>query len=368
MDFFGLGNAAEFNNPIGQLIKNATDPLLLGPDWSKNLDICDRVTHTKDGPVYAIRAISKRLQDSEKNTLYLALLLMETCMKNCGSYFASSVDKNVMDEIIAIAKGSKGNKNSTEALRLVQQWGRAYENDGKLRIFFDAYMMLRRSPGMVFPVEDVTDSAIYNASGPPAVQSSTKYVRLPHSCNCNEFLHAAILHSIVYVFQLVNCMSIYSGVTPASSATAVDVDMDADNNKLLSDLGTVMEKVRMCREMLLVSPGITQDELLSEIIGFLEACRDRMMDLIEAGSQGMLREDIFEECLKVNDAVTRTLEAEKVSINMWIVSLVSDGSFNRLASALKWTTMAEMLERRKKTVTASSTWKLQQHSQKPQMR
>lgn len=82
--------------------------------------------------------------------------------------------------------------------------------------------------------------------------------------------------------------------------------------KLQLDLSVVMEKVRLCREILLVSPGIKHDEALADVIGFLEACRDRMADVIEAGSQGLLGEDLFAEALKVNDAVLRTLDAERV--------------------------------------------------------
>jgi hypothetical protein len=83
----------------------------------------------------------------------------------------------------------------------------------------------------------------------------------------------------------------------------------------------VVEKVKLCREMLLVSPGIQSDEALSDVIGFLEACRDRMVDLIEAGTQGLLGETLFEEVLKVNDMVYRTLEAEKVS-SLFISSII----------------------------------------------
>ena len=83
----------------------------------------------------------------------------------------------------------------------------------------------------------------------------------------------------------------------------------------------MVEKVKLCREMLLVSPGIQSDEALSDVIGFLEACRDRMVDLIEAGTQGLLGETLFEEVLKVNDMVYRTLEAEKVS-SLFISSII----------------------------------------------
>jgi hypothetical protein len=44
MDFFGLGSATEMETPLGLLVKSATDPLLLGPDWAKNLEICDSIS------------------------------------------------------------------------------------------------------------------------------------------------------------------------------------------------------------------------------------------------------------------------------------------------------------------------------------
>ena len=39
----------------------------------------------------------------------------------------------------------------------------------------------------------------------------------------------------------------------------------------------------------------------------------RMDELIEAGTQGLLSEEMFEKALMVNDAVARTLDAERVS-------------------------------------------------------
>jgi hypothetical protein len=53
---------------------------------------------------------------------------------------------------------------------------------------------------------------------------------------------------------------------------------------------------------------------LLKIIGYLEACQNRMIDLIEAGTNGLLSEQIFSKCLRLNDAIIKTLEAEKVRI------------------------------------------------------
>ena len=97
------------------------------------------------------------------------------------------------------------------------------------------------------------------------------------------------------------------------------VEMVDPNEKITGDLNVVLEKIRLCREMLPESPGITQDDLLAEVVGFLEACQSRLLELIEVGlgsgggsEGGALSETVFEHCLRVNDALTRTLEAEKV--------------------------------------------------------
>lgn len=74
--------------------------------------------------------------------------------------------------------------------------------------------------------------------------------------------------------------------------------------------------------MLPESPGIYQDEILAEVIGFLEACQDRLNDLIEAGSAGVLNESDMELCLKVYESVMKTLEAEKVNYLFFIYFLI----------------------------------------------
>jgi hypothetical protein len=91
---------------------------------------------------------------------------------------------------------------------------------------------------------------------------------------------------------------------------------DQEFTKLEVDLLTVFEKVKLCREMLRESPGIQEDEALAEVVGFLEACRDRMADVIEAGTQGLLNEELLAKCFRANDAIFRTLDAEKVRVTI----------------------------------------------------
>ena len=98
-----------------------------------------------------MKAIQRRLQDSDPKIVYLALTMTETCMKNCGQIIAPFVTKSFMDDMISIAKGNKGIQNHEEALRLLQQWAKMFKNKvGPQSIFYDTYSMLRLR-GMRFP-------------------------------------------------------------------------------------------------------------------------------------------------------------------------------------------------------------------------
>jgi hypothetical protein len=278
---FGFGTAPELATPIGQQVKAATDSLRLIPDWTVNLQICDQINRRRgDTADQALRAIRKRLSDSEPQTVYLALMLMDTCMKNCGTEFAAIVDRTAIEDVATVARNSRGVKNADEALRLIATWGRAYESRrSSFPVFFDTYMTMK-SRGFTFPIIEESALRDYmpsNAGSSPPSMSPTQTVNIP---------------------------------TEPSTAPITAPNED-EFVKLQLDLAVVMEKVRLCREILLVSPGIKQDDALADVIGFLEACRDRMVDVIEAGSQGMLGEELFALALKVNDAVLRTLDAER---------------------------------------------------------
>jgi hypothetical protein len=53
--------------------------------------------------------------------------------------------------------------------------------------------------------------------------------------------------------------------------------------------------------------GIEHDDTLAEVVGFLEACQPRMVDLVEAGMQGMLGEDLLSLVFRINDDLIKTV-------------------------------------------------------------
>uniref|UniRef100_A0A2K6F159 Target of myb1 membrane trafficking protein n=1 Tax=Propithecus coquereli TaxID=379532 RepID=A0A2K6F159_PROCO len=85
MDFL-LGNP--FSSPVGQRIEKATDGSLQSEDWALNMEICDIINETEEGPRDAVRAVKKRIVGNKNfHEVMLALTVLETCVKNCGHRF-----------------------------------------------------------------------------------------------------------------------------------------------------------------------------------------------------------------------------------------------------------------------------------------
>ena len=98
------------------------------------------------------------------------------------------------------------------------------------------------------------------------------------------------------------------------SATGYDAGIGAPSGdqKIIKDLKVLDEQINLCREMLAAHPAGqsvagSSDEALLGVIGFLEACAPRMVELIEAAAQGALQEATLIECLEVNDRLTKVL-------------------------------------------------------------
>ena len=96
-----------------------------------------------------------------------------------------------------------------------------------------------------------------------------------------------------------------SGSTATSPTSAADT-------KILRDLELVKEKMDLCDTML--NPGfgetkisVNNSEAMLAVIGFLEACGPRMVELVEAAATGVLSETVFAEALSVNDRLQKQL-------------------------------------------------------------
>lgn len=86
--------------------EQATDGTLASENWSLNMEICDMVNETEEGPKDAIKAIRKRLvQNAGKNytVVMYTLTVLETCVKNCGKPFhILACSKDFIQELVRV--------------------------------------------------------------------------------------------------------------------------------------------------------------------------------------------------------------------------------------------------------------------------
>lgn len=88
--------------------EQATDGSLPSENWALNMEICDIINSSTDGPKDAVKAIRKRLtQSAGKNytVVMYTLTVLETCVKNCGKSFHILVcSKEFISELVSLLR------------------------------------------------------------------------------------------------------------------------------------------------------------------------------------------------------------------------------------------------------------------------
>lgn len=264
MSFF---SSSDVNTSLEAKIRKATDKMELSIDWAAFNDIIDMINNDASdiSANTAIRTIYSRLKEQEQNAVNLALLLIELTLKKCSKKIGPKIDRSFMGEMSLVAKGAKGTKNSTDAKRILYEWSKQFPSS-TLPLFYETYVTLKKE-GVLFDKDEVATSK------PSAIGVGSASSGGGSSCNDNLLTPEMI--------------------------------------KLNQDLVVVCDQIGLCRALLIESPGIEQDEILSEVVGYLEACRERLLELIDAAASGLLSESLFAKILRINEYVIKTLDAER---------------------------------------------------------
>ncbi|XP_075832623.1 target of Myb1 membrane trafficking protein [Microtus pennsylvanicus] len=289
MDFL-LGNP--FSSPVGQRIEKATDGSLQSEDWALNMEICDIINETEEGPKDAFRAVKKRIVGNKNfHEVMLALTVLETCVKNCGHRFHVLVASQDFVESVLVRTILPKNNPPTivhdKVLNLIQSWADAFRSSPDLTGVVAVYEDLRRK-GLEFPMTDLDmlspihtpQRTVFNSETPSAQNS----VVSDTSQRGDLSQHAAPLPT--------------PAVLPGDSPITPTPEQIG---KLRSELEMVSGNVRVMSEMLteLVPTQIEPAdlELLQELNRTCRAMQQRVLELIPRISN----EQLTEELLMVND-------------------------------------------------------------------
>ncbi|XP_026216290.1 TOM1-like protein 2 isoform X2 [Anabas testudineus] len=288
---FLLGNP--YSTPVGQCIERATDGGLQNEDWTLNMEICDIINETDEGPKDAMRALKKRLSGNKNyREVMLALTVLETCVKNCGHRFHVQVaNRDFIDGVLVKIISPKANPPTIvqdKVLSLIQAWADAFRSSPDLTGVVHIYEELKRK-GIEFPMADLDAlSPIHTPQrGTPEVDPATSKYLAPSS-------PAAGTPKPV--------------VTPACSSASQVSHMPSPITatpeqiaRLRSELDIVRGNIKVMSEMLTeMVPGqedASDLELLQELNRTCRAMQQRVVELISCVSN----EEVTEELLHVND-------------------------------------------------------------------
>ncbi|XP_029933488.1 TOM1-like protein 2 isoform X2 [Myripristis murdjan] len=289
---FLLGNP--YSTPVGHCIEKATDGSLQSEDWTLNMEICDIINETEDGPKDAIRAVKKRLNGNRNyREVMLALTVLETCVKNCGHRFHALVtSRDFIDGVLVKIISPKNNPPTIvqdKVLALIQAWADAFRSSPDLTGVVHIYEELKRK-GIEFPMSDLeTLSPIHTpqrlASAPEGDSALHKYTTQPQP--------QPTQHTVPPAYSTPQVPNIHASgsINPTPEQICrlrSELDIVRGNTKVMSEMLT---------EMVPGQEDPSDHELLQELNRTCRAMQQRIVELISCVSN----EEVTEELLHVND-------------------------------------------------------------------
>ncbi|XP_054848695.1 TOM1-like protein 2 isoform X2 [Eublepharis macularius] len=291
---FLLGNP--FSTPVGQSLEKATDGSLQSEDWTLNMEICDIINETEEGPKDAIRALKKRLNGNKNfREVMLALTVLETCVKNCGHRFHILVaNRDFIDGVLVKIISPKNNPPTIvqdKVLALIQAWADAFRSSPDLTGVVHIYEELKRK-GVEFPMADL--DALSPIHTPQRSVPEVDPAATMHTSQSQPRMSSSSYTS--------PSPPAYSAPqTPALNVTGPIIANTEQIARLRSELDVVRGNTKVMSEMLTeMIPGQEDSsdlELLQELNRTCRAMQQRIVELISRVSN----EEVTEELLHVND-------------------------------------------------------------------
>ncbi|CAL5335238.1 unnamed protein product [Camellia sinensis] len=256
-------------------VEKATSDLLIGPDWTMNMDICDSINSNHWEAKDVVKALKKRLQHKNPKVHLLALTLLETMVKNCGDYVHSQiVERNILQEMIKIVKKKTDMHVRDKILVLLDSWQEAFGGPGgKCPQYYWAYDELRRS-GVVFPQRSFDTAPIFT---PPVAHSTLRHAQAGYGM-------------------------------PSNSSTRLDEAMAAEMENLsLSSINSMRNVLDLLADMLqAVNPNdraSVKDEVIVDLVTRCRSNQKKLMQMLTTTGD----EELLGQGLELNDSLQTEL-------------------------------------------------------------
>ncbi|CAF1781959.1 hypothetical protein Bca4012_046014 [Brassica carinata] len=229
-------------NPTDKIVEDATSENLEEPDWDMNLEICDMINQETINSVDLIRGIKKRIMMNQPRIQYLALVLLETCVKNCEKAFSEVAAERVLDEMVKLIDDPQTVVNNrNKALILIEAWGESTSELRYLPVFEETYKSLK-ARGIRFPGRDNESLApiftpARSAPAPEVNVDPAQHAREPEHAQYNAPVRSFTAEETKEAFDIArNSIELLSTVLSSSP----------QHDALQDDLTTTL--VQQCRQ------------------------------------------------------------------------------------------------------------------------
>merc|ERR1711998_71796 len=274
---WGRTNVDRTASKMNNLVLNATQELQLGSDWAANIAVSDLLAREPSAMPTAVASIVDRLRRPNPHVQLLALMLLESCMKNCGQddlrFPRAAASNDLLGALALLAVGknlrprglfqfrcassnlapeqedSRRKEQEVQELSrvLLRSWAEGFAAvEADVPLFNATYMRLLKS-GVGFPELSAEEKIDFRIRSPAALEAEAIVARV----------------------------SLFREVLGAAAS-------DARSDEMVGELSVELEHTK--EDLQQRMPGMEDEET---VVLFLEVLRQVEAALLEFGHPGM---------------------------------------------------------------------------------
>ncbi|XP_067332713.1 ADP-ribosylation factor-binding protein GGA1-like isoform X2 [Channa argus] len=284
-------------------INRATNPLNRDTDWSSIHAFCDQLNSDLEGPQLATRLLAHKIQSPQELEAMQALLVLETCMKNCGKRFHNEVGKfRFLNELIKVVSPKYLGSRSSEpvkkkVLELIYSWTLALPDEAKIS---DAYQMLKKQ-GIIKQDPDLPPDKLLNL--PPPRPRNAIFEDEEKSKMLSRLLNSSHPEDLKAANKLIKEM------------VQEDQKRAEKVSKRVNAIQEVKENVTLLTQLLQDYDSTASNQSNTELIQDLyQRCEKMRPTLFRLASDTEDNDEALAEILQANDSLTHVINLYKQQV------------------------------------------------------
>ncbi|XP_060890217.1 ADP-ribosylation factor-binding protein GGA1-like isoform X2 [Labrus mixtus] len=290
-------------------INRATNPLNRDTDWSSIHAFCDQLNNDLEGPQLATRLLAHKIQSPQEWEAMQALLVLETCMKNCGKRFHSEVGKfRFLNELIKVVSpkylGSRSPEPvKTKVLELIYSWTLGLPEEAKI---CDAYHMLKKQ-GIIKQDPDLPPDKLLNL--PPSRPKNAIFEDEEKSKTLSRLLNSSHPDDLKAANKLIKEM------------VQEDQRRAEKVSKRVNAIQEVNESVALLTQLLHDYDSKATNQSNGELVqDIYQRCEKMRPTLFRLASDTEDNDEALAEILQANDSLTHVINLYKQQVTGEVVN------------------------------------------------